>query len=82
MPAGSASPNPPSRDEEKRRQIRQVCDHRGVPYLALVYANGRRRAEAVPDSPVGRLFGLGLAPFLGALWAAAYAEELLWDRKD
>lgn len=24
-----------SRDEEKRRQIRQVCDHRGTPYLAL-----------------------------------------------
>ena len=24
-----------SRDEEKRRQIRQVCDHHGVPYLGL-----------------------------------------------
>lgn len=52
----------------------------GVPYLALVYFAGRRRAEAVPKSPAGRLFGAGIVPFLGVLWVLAYVEELLWDR--
>lgn len=52
----------------------------GVPYLALVYFAGRRRAEAVPTAPVGRFFGAGLIAFLATLWALAYVEELLWDR--
>jgi len=52
----------------------------GVPYMALVYVAGRRRAAEAEGALVGRFFALGAAPFLAALWAVAYAEELLWDR--
>ena len=52
----------------------------GVPYLALVYFAGRRRAAAAPDSPVGRFFAKGVVPFLASLWVLAYLEELVWDR--
>ena len=52
----------------------------GVPYLALVYASGRRRAAARPDLAVGRVFAAGLVPFLVALWALAYVEEFVWHR--
>ena len=52
----------------------------GVPYLALVYFAGRRRAEMRPDLAVGRVFAAGAAPFLVILWALAFAEELAWDR--
>lgn len=52
----------------------------GVPYIALVYVNGRKRAGAIPDSPVGRMFRSGVLPFVAILWVCAFAEELLWDR--
>ena len=52
----------------------------GVPYLALVYFAGRRRAAHRPDLAVGRVFAAGAAPFLVMLWALAFVEELAWDR--
>jgi hypothetical protein len=66
-------------DSDYAFTVTNVLVH-GVPYLALVYFSGRRKAEASPSSLVGRVFGLGVVAFLLAVWALAYAEELLWDR--
>ena len=50
----------------------------GVPYLVLVYWYGwvRRTGEPRPAVRHGR----ALLVFLAAVWALAFAEELLWDR--
>lgn len=66
-------------DSDYAFTVTNVLIH-GVPYLALVYYAGRRRAEAAPASPAGRFFARGLVPFLATLWALAYVEELVWDR--
>ncbi len=52
----------------------------GVPYLALVYFAGRRRAAVVPGSALARFFSAGVVVFLATLWVLAYLEELVWDR--
>lgn len=66
-------------DSDYAFTVTNVIIH-GVPYLALVYFSGRRRAEAAPGSPVGRFFAWGILPFLLTLWALAFVEELVWDR--
>ncbi len=66
-------------DSDYAFTVTNVIIH-GVPYLALVYFSGRRRAEAAPHSPVGRFFSRGVLPFLLTLWALAFFEELVWDR--
>jgi hypothetical protein len=66
-------------DSDYAFTVTNVIIH-GVPYLALVYFSGRRRAEAAPGSPVGWFFARGLVPFLATLWVLAYVEELVWDR--
>src|SRR5262249_44246941 len=52
----------------------------GIPYMALVYWYGRRRAAQEDGRGVWRLFRRGPAAMLSLLWAAAFVEELLWDR--
>ncbi len=52
----------------------------GIPYMALVYWYGRRRAAQEDGRGVWRLFRRGPAAMLGLLWAAAFVEELLWDK--
>ena len=52
----------------------------GIPYFALVYWYGRRRAGVEAGRGVWRLFARGPAPMLATLWAAAFIEELLWDK--
>ena len=52
----------------------------GIPYFALVYWYGRRRAGVEEGRGVWRLFARGPAPMLATLWAAAFIEELLWDK--
>jgi hypothetical protein len=44
----------------------------GIPYIALAFWYGRARGLAVAK--------LGPLAFVGALWAIAFAEELVWDR--
>jgi hypothetical protein len=51
----------------------------GVPYLALVYWEGRRRERAGHPGLI-RLLAYGPIVFLAVLVVFAYGEELLWDR--
>lgn len=51
----------------------------GIPYLALVWAYVRRRAAEGEGFAI-RLAARGVWIFLATLWAAAYLEELVWDR--
>jgi hypothetical protein len=55
-------------DSDYAFTVTNVLIH-GVPYFALVFVVARDRGVR-----------LGLAAFLGALWAIAFVEELLWDR--
>jgi hypothetical protein len=66
-------------DSDYAFTVTNVLIH-GVPYFALVYANGRKRGSAAPDSVLAKFFEAGLLPVLATLWVVAYAEELLWDR--
>jgi hypothetical protein len=51
----------------------------GIPYLALIQANGSRYA-GVSSTLAARFFSAGVLPLLACVWALAYAEEFLWDR--
>lgn len=51
----------------------------GIPYLVLVYWYGHDRS-AQPGPGLYRLFARGPVPFLIVLWAAAFVEEMVWDR--
>lgn len=51
----------------------------GVPYFALIYWVGRRRANAGHGGGI-RLLRFGPALFLGSLFALAFLEEAIWDR--
>jgi hypothetical protein len=58
----------------------------GVPYLVLVYRMQRFKASSDSDSDESSEIRqstvrsrFGLIQFLGACWAMAYVEELLWD---
>jgi hypothetical protein len=66
-------------DSDYAFTVTNVLIH-GIPYLALIYVGGRRRAEAAPGTVVGRFFAKGVVPFLATLWLLAYFEEMLWDR--
>jgi hypothetical protein len=60
-------------DSDYAFTVTNVLVH-GVPYFALVFLVARARG-------VRALAGASAWPvFLGALWALAFAEELLWDR--
>jgi len=52
----------------------------GIPYFALVYWYGRRRATVEEGRGVWRMFARGPGLMLATLWAAAFIEELLWDK--
>ncbi|GAC1560074.1 MAG: hypothetical protein NVS3B10_18550 [Polyangiales bacterium] len=47
----------------------------GVPYFVLVYAFARRASPRIHP-----IVAAGPLAFIGATWALAYVEELLWDR--
>lgn len=49
----------------------------GIPYLALIY--WYRYLRDPHEGPTTRAWPT-LVTFLGVVWVAAYAEELLWDR--
>ena len=51
----------------------------GVPYMALIYWYGRRRAAATKGRALS-LFSRGPYLFLASIWLIAYVEELFWDR--
>lgn len=51
----------------------------GVPYLALVYLEARRRERAGHPGAI-RVLAYGPLVFLVVLVVLAYGEELLWDR--
>ncbi len=55
----------------------------GIPYMALVWIYGRKKAEKVPDKKKTlsmRFFSSGMVPvFIGLLMLLAYFEEGLWD---
>jgi hypothetical protein len=51
----------------------------GIPYLVLIYWYRWVRCPAGPE-PARAGYGRALFLFLGLVWFAAYAEELLWDR--
>lgn len=50
----------------------------GVPYFAIVWRFGARRYRETGAG--SRVFAAGAWALLIAVWAIAYAEELLWDR--
>src|SRR5262249_61738873 len=52
----------------------------GIPYMALVYWYGRRRAAQEDGRGVWRLFRRGPAAMLSLLLAAAVGRGLPWDR--
>jgi hypothetical protein len=51
----------------------------GIPYLVLIYWYRWVRRPAEVPTPRTRLLNAAFV-FLGLVWFAAYAEELLWDR--
>ncbi|MBU6153346.1 MAG: hypothetical protein KGP28_03495 [Bdellovibrionales bacterium] len=62
--------------------VTNVASH-GIPYLALIWIFGNRRASRPsggnPEFHLGKLFKPALLPvFAGALFLAAYLEEGLW----
>lgn len=59
--------------------VTNVIGH-GVPYMALLWFYTRERAREAPGSLVARIATGGVAAFLAVALAAAFAEELLWDR--
>lgn len=61
-------------DSDYAFTVTNVIIH-GVPYFALIYWYGRRRAHAGRAMAV---FRHGPWLFLGLLWLVAYLEELLW----
>jgi len=65
-------------DSDYAFTVTNVIIH-GVPYFAIVYLAARARLAAGARGGV-RLLRFGPGAFLGLLWLAAYAEELLWDR--
>lgn len=60
--------------------IMNVALH-GVPYLVLTHRYARGRDADLPfGGAPGALLKLGVAGFVGVLWALAFVEEFLWDR--
>lgn len=52
----------------------------GVPYVALLWAYARERAEDAPRAPIHAVVRLGLPAFVTSLLALAFLEEMAWDR--
>ncbi len=65
-------------DSDYAFTVTNVIIH-GVPYFAIVYLVARARLAGGARGGI-RLLRFGPGAFLGLLWLAAYAEELLWDR--
>ncbi len=65
-------------DSDYAFTVTNVLIH-GIPYAALVYVDGRRRAGAVRGEGPS-VFRFGPAGLVLAAWAFAFVEELLWDR--
>ena len=52
----------------------------GIPYLALTFHYGRRRAATATGTPLARILALGFYGFAGTVLLLAFGEEWLWDR--
>jgi len=69
-------------DSDYAFTITNVLLH-GVPYMALVFVYARSLARVDRDTARGagaQLLAHGVLVFLATLWAAAFLEELIWDR--
>jgi len=64
-------------DSDYAFTVTNVVIH-GIPYFVIVYFAWQKSAGHSGGTPVSRWRPLLL--FLGAVWALAFAEELLWDR--
>lgn len=66
-------------DEDFTFTITNVAIH-GIPYMVLLWAYARERAQEKPGTPLARLVGGGVAVFVTLLLVLAFSEEMLWDR--
>lgn len=67
-------------DDDFAFTVTNVTVH-GIPYMALLWAYARARAEELPRRALlPRVVGWGLAAFLGVALGFAFLEELLWER--
>jgi hypothetical protein len=66
-------------DQDYTFTVTNVIVH-AVPYLALLWAYARARAEERPRSLVARVVRGGLVAFFSVALFLAFAEEMLWER--
>ena len=52
----------------------------GIPYMALLWAYTRARADERPESAIARVAAFGVGAFFAVALACAFTEELVWDR--
>jgi hypothetical protein len=66
-------------DDDFSFTVTNVTVH-GIPYMALLWAYARARADERPTGWIAKIVGVGLGAFFVTALALAFVEEMLWDR--